>query len=157
MKSTEGKQQIFKVEIDSHGDFKIVEIPVTSYLKVRGKKEPPIDKDSKKQIKTQLVPTIVGTNKKPVERPIIRSKSTKSIETKKDEKKKIRKKVSVQRIEAYVKIVSPDDKIVDENAFLCYIKMHLLKKYPDKYLEILKKRKIMVPCGGGKLKFNERW
>ncbi len=162
--STERKQQKFEVETDDSGDFKIAskgaensennEKPISTYSV--GTKTEILKEERVTKIKEEDLVSLCDT-KKLTGRPVVRSKPFIPIGLPKKEIQKIRRNVAVQRIADYVRIVSPDDGIVDEKAFLAWIKWSLLKKYPDKYLEITKKRGIMVPCGDGRLRFTRSW
>lgn len=66
-----------------------------------------------------------------------------------------KRKSVIQQIRDYC--YSTNNKgIVDESQLLSWIEFKL-KRPPEKYLKILKKRDIMIPCVEGKLKFNRRW
>lgn len=146
MNQIEGKQQKFEVKIDDNGDFKIVS----------GNNEAPTKKrkQQNKMMSTEPKKRSVATH---VVRRRKRTKSFIPSGLSKETVQKIRRNVSIQRIAEYVRIVSPDDGTVDEAAFLSWIKWQLMKKHPDKYLEKVKEKGIMVPCGEGKLKFTRRW
>lgn len=154
MKATEGKQQQFEVKIDNNGDFKITpkspktRVPTTTVV---GTKQ---TLQGERQTKTKKTGT---TTRRSSKKPPIRSRSFVPTGLSKKEIQKIRKNVSIQRISDYVRIVSPDDGIVNEKAFFGHIKWQMHKKYPERYLEVIKEKGIMVPCGEGKLKFTRRW
>lgn len=147
MKPIEEKQQIFKVKIDDNGDFKVVKKKIKTPITI-------ILDDSNKSPNKR---TSTDRNAKKTEKKLVSRSDTRESKRENDAiRQKIRKNVAIQRIMAYVQIVSPDDQIVDEKGFYIFIKNQMRKKYPDKYLDIIKKRGIMVPCGEGKLRFTRR-
>lgn len=148
MSLTEGKQRQFEVKIDDHGDFKIIPKSMKSVTTTKRSSKKPLIRSR---------PVTTEGSKKFTKTPIKRRKGFIPTGLSKKEIQKIRKNVSIQRIADYVRIVSPDDGIVNEKALFAFIKWHLFKKYPEKYLEVIKKKEIMIPCGEGKLKFTRRW
>jgi len=124
----------FEVKIDSNGDFKIAE-----NVGIKKRKMPIEQKKG-----------AIFTKK-----PTTKNKSFKP-RMSKEKVRKIRQNVSIQRIADYVRSVDPDDGTVDEKSFFVFIKWQMRKKYPEKYLEILKKKGIMVPCNG-RLQFTRKW
>lgn len=148
MRSTEGNQRKFEVKIDDNGDFKIISKNSESHIST-----PPQSNRKRKQVSTEPKRSVTT-------HAVRRRKRTKSfIPTglSKETVQKIRRNVSIQRIAEYIWIVSPDDGTVDEVAFLSWIKWQLMKKHPQRYLDVVKKRGIMVACGEGKLKFTRRY
>lgn len=136
MSLTEGKHQKFEVKIDDSGDFKITE---NASIK---KQKMPIEQKKSVAIFTK--------------KPTTKNKTFKP-RMSKEKVRKIRKNVSIQRIAEYVRSVDPDDGTVDERSFFIFIGWQLRKKYPEKYLEILKKKGIMIPCDKGRLQFTRKW
>jgi len=141
MDQPEGNQQKFEVKIDDNGDFKIISGNNEIFTKKR--------KQQNKMMPTEPVRS-VATH---VVRHRKHTKSFTPSGLSKETVKKIKRSIASQRIADYVHNVSPDNGIVNEKAFFGFIKFHLRKKYPEKYLEVIKEKGIMVPIGNGKLKF----
>ena len=154
MISTEEKDKKLPVIVDGHGDFKIVpkkaENPLSISVEIDRKQT--LKERELAEAKKHGTPTS-GRGKKQG----IRSKPFIPTKLPKEEIRRIRHNVSIQRISDYVRIVSPDDGVVDEKGFLAFIKWQLMKKYPEKYLEATKRNGVMVPVGEGKLKFTKSW
>lgn len=152
MKQPEGKRQKFKVEIDDHDDFKIVSKSPNAHVTTTTVVVTKQTLQGERSTKTKKTSTTEGSKKLP-----IRSKPFIPTGLSKEKVKKIKQSIASQRIADYVRTVSPDDGIVDEVAFLGHIKWQMYKKFPERYLDMIKEKGIMVPCGKGKLRFTEKF
>lgn len=145
MRPQEENQQKFEVKIDDNGDFKIVSGNNEAPTKKRKQQNKMMSTEPKRSVATHAV------------RGRKRAKSFIPSGLSKKEIQKIRRNVAIQHIAEYVRIVSPDDGIVNEEAFFAWIKWSLFKKHPEKYLDAIKKKGIMVPIGNGMLRFTKEF